>query len=262
MPRSSGLHGSIMAIFEEYAHVYDVLYREKDYESECDFLEEAFSRFSFGPVRSVLDLGCGTGGHAFPLSRRGYGVEAVDLSQGMLNLASAKAGAERIKFHAGDLRSLDLGKHFDAVIAMFSVICYMNSNEDLLRALRSARKHLAKGGILLFEAWFGPAVFAELPTDRIRVAHSDHGRIIRLAHPEIDPVRQVVNVHFTILEIRENKVVRESEEIHVVRPLFWQEVAMAGPQAGLEVIRVCPFMKLDEEVTLKTWNVLFIARAK
>ena len=51
-------------VFDRYARFYDVLYRDKDYAAECRYLERIFDRHSPRRVRSVLDLGCGTGGHA------------------------------------------------------------------------------------------------------------------------------------------------------------------------------------------------------
>lgn len=48
-------------VFKDYATSYDSLYQDKDYEAECDFLEGIFREFNV-PVKTILDLGCGTGG--------------------------------------------------------------------------------------------------------------------------------------------------------------------------------------------------------
>jgi len=58
------------------ADFYDLVYSDKDYEAECDLLEEIFRRYGAGPVQNLLDLGGGTGGHALPLAWRGYRVPA------------------------------------------------------------------------------------------------------------------------------------------------------------------------------------------
>jgi len=57
-----------MTVFNAYASSYDGLYRDKDYEAECDFLEQIFARYARAPIRTILDLGCGTGGHALALT--------------------------------------------------------------------------------------------------------------------------------------------------------------------------------------------------
>ena len=46
---------------KEYADQYDLLYGDKDYEAECDLLEKVFRLYSSAPVKTILDLGCGTG---------------------------------------------------------------------------------------------------------------------------------------------------------------------------------------------------------
>jgi predicted TPR repeat methyltransferase len=74
---------------ENYANQYDRLYRDKDYAAECDFLETLFAQAAT-PVRRILDLGCGTGGHALPLAQRGLHVTGVDLSAGMLAFAQTR----------------------------------------------------------------------------------------------------------------------------------------------------------------------------
>ena len=54
-----------------YASLYDHLYAEKNYARETDEVEEAFDRHGCA-VRSVLDLGCGTGELTSVLHRRPY----------------------------------------------------------------------------------------------------------------------------------------------------------------------------------------------
>jgi predicted TPR repeat methyltransferase len=74
-----------------YANQYDFLYSDKDYEGECDLLEEISRRYGDGSVCTILDLGCGTGIHAIRLARRGYEVTGVDRSAEMLAKAERKA---------------------------------------------------------------------------------------------------------------------------------------------------------------------------
>jgi len=73
-----------MPFQKEYAEAYDFLYQDKNYSSECDLIEEIFRKFAPGKIRTILDLGCGTGSHAIPLAQRGYRVTGVDLAENML----------------------------------------------------------------------------------------------------------------------------------------------------------------------------------
>jgi malonyl-CoA O-methyltransferase len=68
-------------------------------------LEEPVVRAALGEVAglAVLDLGCGTGRHALWLAGAGASVTAVDFSEGMMEKARAKPGAEKVRFLAHDL---------------------------------------------------------------------------------------------------------------------------------------------------------------
>src|SRR5262249_50342723 len=150
-----------------YAASYDVLYRDKDYLAECALLGRVFQKYGEGSIKSILDLGCGTGNHSIPLAQQGYEVVGVDRSADMIALARNKATQGRIEksvlFHQGDLRSTDLGRRFDAVLMMFAVLGYQRENADVLAALATAHRHLRKGGLLVFDIWYGPAVLHERP---------------------------------------------------------------------------------------------------
>src|SRR5206468_3380563 len=121
--------------------------------------------FSRTPVKTVLDLGCGTGNHALPLARRGFSVTGVDRSPGMLEQAAQKSSASGLgdkapDFKQGDLRELDLHQQFDAALMMFAVLGYQLTNENVASALATVRRHLKPGGLFVFDIWYGPAVLA------------------------------------------------------------------------------------------------------
>ena len=72
-----------------YADSYDLFYQDKDYAEETRQIESIFKTYNT-TVHSILDLGCGTGNHAFPLAQRGYEVVGVDRSAHMLARARSK----------------------------------------------------------------------------------------------------------------------------------------------------------------------------
>jgi ubiquinone/menaquinone biosynthesis C-methylase UbiE len=74
-----------------YADCYDAFYQKKDYEAECDLIERLFKTYASAQIKTVLDLGCGTGNHTISLARRGFEVIGVDRSESMLAQARKKA---------------------------------------------------------------------------------------------------------------------------------------------------------------------------
>lgn len=239
-----------------YSDVYDALYQAKDYESECDFLEAIFQRCGV-KISTILDLGCGTGGHAIPLAQRGYQVVGVDRSPAMLERARRKAqeAGVLVEFVEGDIRTVDLERTFDAVIAMFSAISYQISNADLAAACCTARRHLKPGSIFTFDCWHGPGVLTDRPTQRVRIVQDGDRRVVRFTEPVLDVVTHTVETRFKVWAIEGGRIISEVDESHLMRFLFPQEIAYFLEVAGFGQVRFCPFMDLDGKLDEYCWNM-------
>jgi SAM-dependent methyltransferase len=243
----------------DYAATYDALYADKDYLAECDLIERIFRLYGHGAVRRVLDLGCGTGGHAVPLAQRGYQVVGVDQSPYMLERARAHGAAAR--FQQGQIGALDLGERFDAVLMMFAVLGYQHGNVDVQAALATARRHLQPNGLLFADLWYGPAVLRERPAQRIRVIDGSAEQVIRIASGELDTRRDLCMVHYRVLRIGQAGLLADVREQHPMRYFFGPELELFLAGAGFELLRLGSFPDFEAEATEHTWNVALAARA-
>lgn len=157
-----------------YAAYYDILYSHRDIRSEVDFLEKIFREYSRVPVQSVLDVGCGTGIHSVELAKRGYRVLGIDASEAMIERAREKSrGLENVSFLVSDARRLNISETFDTAIAMYGVVSYFTSEEDLLSFLGSVRSVLKEGGCFVFDTWnmlgvLEKRVYYETPSTHFR----------------------------------------------------------------------------------------------
>lgn len=256
------------AVFGDlYSHLYDTIYEQKDYEGECDTIEEVFRSLGVIDVRTVLDLGCGTGSHTVALAMRGYQVTGIDSSSQMLAIASSKARTVLASscpvpsFLQRDVRGFDLHTSFDAAIMMFAVLGYQNSNDDVFQTLRAIKKHLKRSGLLIFDVWYGPAVLTIKPSDRVLDIRTEEVRTIRTASTVVDVLNQAATVKYRVLKI-EGSTVYETEEHHRVRFFFPQEIRFMLSQAGLETVALFPFgASLDTSPKESDWNVVCVARA-
>lgn len=252
-----------MVFNAEYSIIYDALYKDKDYEAECDFIETLFCKHSYRPT-TILDIGCGTGGHALILAKRGYRVTGIDRSDSMLDIAKTKAkdsGLE-IEFIKGDLTNISIDRKFDAIICMFAVMSYQISNSAVAAVCRLAKESIAPEGSFMFDCWHGSAVLLDRPDVRIKEITLDNNeRIIRFTEPEIEIINHTVKVNFRIWRIKNNKFT-ETHEVHRMRFLFPQEIKYFLEVAGFQKVDIYPFLGLDRELTEEDWNMMVVGRMK
>ena len=160
-----------MKIFKSYAEYYDLLYNDKDYQQETDYLVSLIDNYQ-PRAKSILEMGCGTGMHAELIAKRGFKVRGIDQSIEMITKAKKRSispnlfSEHQLDFSVGDIRSYQSKKRYDVVLSLFHVMSYQVTDDDLLAALSTAKQHLVPNGILIFDCWYGPAVLADRPSIR------------------------------------------------------------------------------------------------
>ena len=249
-------------VFDAYAAYYDLLYRDKDYAAEATWVDALIRRHHPG-ARSVLELGCGTGGHALHMTRLGYAITGVDLSEHMVARATGRAAAANLgetapRFMTGDLRSFRGGQAYDVVLALFHVMSYQTGNEDLRAAMATAAAHLAPGGLLVFDCWYGPGVLADPPTTRVRRMQGEGFGVTRIAEPDHRPDENRVDVHYEVLVERAG-VVERIRECHAMRYLFTPEVDLLLAGAGMSRLAHHAWLG-DAPPDASSWYACFVAR--
>lgn len=227
--------------FGKYANYYDLLYQDKDYEGEAGFVDGKIKRFAPG-AKSILDLGCGTGNHDLLLCEKGYFVTGVDCSQVNIEKAQAKqlankTDASNLRFIKDDIRTVRLDKKYDVVMSLFHVMSYQTCDDDLKAALITAKSHLNKGGLFVFDCWYGPAVLSDRPALRVKNAENDDIRVVRIAKPEMFPNENLVHVNYQVLIIdKETRKVSELHETHCMRYLFKPEIDLMLHDTGFKLL--------------------------
>lgn len=130
-------------LFENYAHKYDKECFVHGTVGECDFIEQEVGR---DKSIKIIDIGCGTGRHAIELTKRGYKVTGVDLSESQLARAceKAKEAGVTIDFQKHDARALPFEGEFDLAIMLceggFPLMETDDMNFEILKNAARARK--------------------------------------------------------------------------------------------------------------------------
>jgi SAM-dependent methyltransferase len=132
-------------LYSEFASWFHLLTAPSSYIEEAEFARKTLDASS-SPVQTVLELGAGGGNNAFHLKTH-FKMTLTDLSASMLERSRAiNPECEHIE---GDMRSLRLGREFDAVF-VHDAVCHLTTREDLLACMRTAFIHCQPGGVALF----------------------------------------------------------------------------------------------------------------
>jgi len=252
-----------MPVFGSYAKLYNMLYSDKDYPAEADFVHGILQKTAPG-TKKILDLGCGAGKHDILLAHMGYRLKGIDLSAEMLSLARASSAASAsrvpVDFCRGDIRTIRLDEQFDAVTSLFHVMSYQTTNNDLRASFNTAYRHLKPGGIFLFDFWYGPAVLTQRPEKREKHVRDKAITIVRNAEPDMHPNSNTVDVRYVITTrdttANSTETIRET---HRMRYWFLPEIEFFLEQEGFALLETAEWMT-GAEPGLGTWSVYCVCR--
>lgn len=139
-------------LYEKYGHYYDVIYSSVDYTNEAEKIKDLFDNSNPG-IKSIIDLGCGTGSYIGELTRLGYTVDGVDSSPQMVEVAREKLVSLGIKSKIvlQDISDFSSQKQYDAAICLFGVFDYLYDDSQVRKFLQGVHRGLNDGGIFLID---------------------------------------------------------------------------------------------------------------
>lgn len=135
--------GSTPRLYTDLTDWWHTLSSPAEYDDEASFIAETV-RAACQP-QTLLELGCGGGNNAYHLKNH-FNLTLVDQSPGML-AASQRINPE-CEHVLGDMRTLQLGRRFDAIL-IHDAIVYMTTRADLVRAIQTAALHCRSGGAVI-----------------------------------------------------------------------------------------------------------------
>lgn len=251
-----------MEVFQDYALYYNSFYQDKDYAAEAGQVDRLLKNYGDN-INKIINYGCGTGKHDIELSKLGYRCTGIDISPLMVNIAQENRCAQEtaIDYLVADIRSYMPIEKFDAVISLFHVMSYQIDNEDILSAFSASRRALDRGGLFLFDVWYGPGVLSEKPCVRIKEVEDNKYKLIRIARPIMHDKSNVVDVCYEVLVIdKESNETKTIDEVHHMRYFFRPELEFYLKEAGFELIDNLDCATLGE-TSYDSWTSYFVARA-
>jgi SAM-dependent methyltransferase len=247
----------------KHAEFYDIFYKDKPYSKEAAFVDDLLKRHAQGENKTLLELACGTGRHAFEFEKLSYQVLATDYSQDLLQVARQKADAlqSKVTFELQDMRSLPVPElPYDAVVCLFDSIGYVQTNEAILQVLAGVRKNLQNDGLFVFEFWHAAAMLRNYEQSRQRKWQFGSGEILRTSNTRLEVSRQLAHVTYDIVEFDEKQQrISELKETQTNRYFLVQEMAALLQCGGLMPVEFVTAYE-DAPITEDTWHILGVAR--
>lgn len=247
-----------MMNFKEYAAFYDLIYRNKDYENEVNFIVSLIKKYDTLGANFICDIGCGTGKHAELLNNLGYKVTGVELSPQMIELAADRC-TEEVQFINAGIHDFQSAQAYDVCISLFHVISYLTSDVDLELAFKNVSANLRRGGIFLFDFWFYEGVHKLKPETRVHEFEGSGLTVKKFVESDWHPRESLVIVDYNMEINFQNAPSRFVKETHKMRYFKLKEIETLAVNAGLEVLEFIHFYD-GGEVNSDCWAVGCLAR--
>lgn len=139
-------------IYRNFAQIYDELMDHAPYDEWTSFALQSIEKFGKN-IKTIIDLGCGTGEITTRLAKYGLNMYGIDNSNEMLAIAMEKSFEQNVSVHwiNQDIRKLQGFQELDMAISFCDVFNYIHSEEDLLQSFQHIYSSLREDGLLLFD---------------------------------------------------------------------------------------------------------------
>jgi hypothetical protein len=248
--------------FDLYSKYYDLLYSDKDYFEESKYVYDLLTKYSDITINSLLELGGGSGSHAYYLSDNINFICGVELSSSMVELAS-KRNISNYQVKQGDIcKNQYPNQKFDCAVSLFHVISYLNTNEQIISCFTSVNEQLCSGSLFLFDIWYTPAVYSLKPETRIKKIENNEIKVVRIAQSDSDYKNSIVDVNYSIfIEDLKNNNYEVIDETHKMRHFTSNEIKIFAEICGFDLI-ASEELLTKKEPSNDTWGVMFVLKKK
>jgi len=243
-------------IFDAYSAYYDLIYKDKNYTQEANYVIDLIREYS-PHAEKLVEFGSGTGKHAKIFYSEGFSVKGIEPSENMLKIAKLQE-RDGLKFEKSSIEDFNDGSEYDVALSLFHVISYINENTGLVNAFKNIYRHLKDNGLFIFDVWYTPAVLSQVPEKRVKTVEDDLIKVIRKATPVIHWNRNVIDVNYNV-EIY-SKVENQTsnlKETHHMRHFGIPEIELLGLKEGFKILKAEEFQSGNTPGP-DTWGVCFV----
>ena len=234
-----------MAIYENFAQVYDVFMENIPYGDWLIYLEKIWQKFNLKP-KLILDLGCGTGNMTIPLAKKGYELIGIDASFQMLAKAREKSIKEdlNILYLEQDMQSFELYGTVDCIISLCDSINYILEEDELLQVFKLVNNYLEPKGLFIFD------INTIYKFENILADNSFSQTTENMAYTleNYFDKEEMINEFYTnfFIQDEETMLYQRFEEIHYEKAYTIDKIKSLLKQANLNLLAVYDELTFDE----------------
>lgn len=243
--------------FQKSSQFYEIIYQNKDYKSEADYLYSLLKSLHIPIAGSLLDIGCGTGGYIPWHLKQNIKLTGLDISKEMLAIAKNKF--PDLEFINDNMAATVLRQKYNFAFMMFHVINYQITNDQLIAIIQNIAKYLTIGGVLLFDFWHGAAIENDPPKNIERIFEKDEFKVYRKTTPLMDTKKHLVDVCFDYTIYEGDLKVSDFQEHHIMRYLFKDELKLLLENAGFEICINNGWLK-NTALSCTDWYGIIVAK--
>src|SRR5262245_11047295 len=197
----------------DYPQYYDMAFRGET-RAEADFIEAACRKYCAGPVRRMLEPGCGGGRLIVELAARGYAMTGFDLNDRSLEYLRRRLKRRRLgaRVFRADMEDFRLPHSVDAAFNTWNTFRHLTTERAALKHLRCVAKHLRRGGIYLLGLHLLPLDVSEECTERWTAHHGSTRVSVSLRVISTNRRQRIERIRTTLLVRNRSRVLRLQSE--------------------------------------------------
>lgn len=242
---------------------YDLLYADKNYKSEVEKTLSIIEKYHSLSIVKMLEIGCGTANHTIELLKYNIALTAIDTDKKMIELAKKKviASEDMSQITLLNLSIEELAEQeFDAIIALFNVITYIKSANELQSFFDNAFKRLNHNGIFVFDCWNGIAAIKDPPKDKIIFRTIDDFKLECHIHSRNDFFEQQVHLQYRLSVSKAGEII-ESDVFEFTQTLWTpMQIKACIKNSGLQLISCCKNFDPETLATSGDWKIMFVCK--
>lgn len=242
-------------LYTSLAQVYHEIYQSLfDYDEEFVFYDK---HFKANQIKSILEIGCGTGNLAKRIIASKYDYLGLDLFQEMLDIA--KQNEPKAALFQADIRDFSLEQKFDCAIITGRSISYLIDNQGVADAFKCINDVLNKNGILMFDAIDASQLFVNFVADKEEIIYAKFGRN---HYKRISKIKKNLQTGWTwdwrsdyFKENNEGEFDKIGEDFSTLRAFLKEEINLFLNLTGFKLLETLPKKSY-------TWNDNFFIAKK